>query len=102
MCPLMLNLDEQKVTELHNAGIFADDFELTHKKSGQGAQSYSKWSGKQSGKTSDKSSVGTQGQGQGQTGSSSNDQGQNDRKSFNKDIDCYHCHAKRHTKPECR
>ena len=42
------HLEEQNVTELHKAGVFADDYELIHKKfvAGAGSQSH-RWSGVQ-------------------------------------------------------
>ena len=33
------HLDEQGTTELHKAGMLADSYELTHRRSGSGAQS---------------------------------------------------------------
>ena len=37
-------LDEHGTTKLHKAGMLADSYELTHNKSGSGAQS-SRWTG---------------------------------------------------------
>ena len=42
------HLDEQKITDLHKAGVFVDDYELTHKKFVAGARTQShRWSGVQ-------------------------------------------------------
>ena len=93
------HLDEQGTTELHKAGMLADSYELTHRKSGSGAQS-SRWTEGHPGKAWSKPSGDL-----GQRGSSTAVQGQSGQsgnsRPVRRDVECFYCHAKGHVKSEC-
>ena len=93
------HLDEQGTTELHKAGMLADSYELTHRKSGSGAQS-SRWTEGHPGKAWSKPSGDL-----GQRGSSTAVQGQSGQSGNNRpvrrDVECFYCHAKGHVRSEC-
>ena len=90
-----IHLDEHKVTKLRDAGVMADSYELAHRKGDSGAHS------NRSGYP-DRNSV--KGGSQSQAGSSPVSQsqsGQLSRKVWDKDVECYYCHAKGHVKSKC-
>ena len=93
------HLDEQGTTELHKAGMLADSYELTHRKSGSGAQS-SRWTEGHPGKAWSKPSGDL-----GQRGSSTAVQGQSGQsgnsRPVRRDVECFYCHAKGHVRSEC-
>ena len=91
------HLDEQGITELHTAGMLADSYELTHRKSGSGAQS-NRWMGGHPVKAWSKPSGDL-----GQKGLSTTVQGQSghsgDGRPVHRDIERFYCHA--HPGSEC-
>ena len=93
------HLDEQGTTELHKAGMLADSYELTHRRSGSGAQS-SRWTEGHPGKAWSKPSGDL-----GQRGSSTAVQGQSGQsgnsRPVRRDVECFYCHAKGHVRSEC-
>ena len=93
------HLDEQGTTELHKAGMFADSYELTHRKSGSGAQS-SRWMEGHPGRAWSKPNGDL-----GQRGSSTAVQGQSGQsgnsRPVRRDVECFYCHAKGHVRSEC-
>ena len=98
-CEIRTRLDEQGTTELHKAGMVADSYELTHRKSGSGAQS-NRWMGGHPGKAWSKPSGDL-----GQKGSSTTVQGQSGQsgngRPMRRDVECFYCHAKGHVRSEC-
>ena len=89
-----IHLDEHKVTKLRDAGVMADSYELAHRKSDSGARL------SRSGYP-DRGLV--KGGNQGQVGSSVSQSqgGQLSRKVWDKEAECYYCHAKGHVKSKC-
>ena len=89
-----IHLEGHKVTKLRDAGVVADRYELAHRKSDSGARSSRNG-------YPDKGLV--KGGNQGQVGPSvSQSQGrQLSRKVWDKEVECYYCHAKGHVKSKC-
>ena len=81
------------------SGMLADSYELTHRRSGSGAQS-SRWTEGHPGRAWSKPSGDL-----GQRGSSTAVQGQSGQsgnsRPVRRDVECFYCHAKGHVRSEC-